>query len=247
MNTPIVNTSKLTCSAEYVCWIDIMGTKNSMTESFQKAANFLLKFHGCVLDVVLKDQSDVTFYPMMDGIFITSKRHDTICQIINEIFTSVAHIFLSEKRNDYRFLIKGSIAFGDIAHGKNISDAVCPTLANKEDYKRSIMFGLPMIQAFKSEHSAPPFGVYIHESARKPQLLQGRYYIWKGLKKLGKKDLSDCILSYFNWCSYFNNYLELEPSKIERYKKLAQEYLTDRTTPDSPSVEWNNPSTQSQQ
>lgn len=240
MNRPIVNAKQIICSQEYICWIDIMGTKNTMTESFQKAANFLLKFHCCVLEV-LKDEPNVTYYPMMDGIFITSKKHNTIRRVINKIFTSVANIFLSEDQNFHRFLIKGAIAFGYIAHGNSITANVCPSLADKDNYKRSIMFGLPMIQAFKSEHIAPPFGVYIHESARKPQLLQGRYYNWTFLPKTDKKKLFECILSYFDWCSYFNNSLELEPSKIELYKKLTQEYFTDRTQTDSPENEWRTP------
>lgn len=49
---PQVNTAQFKSSKEYVCWIDIMGTKNTMSESFQKAANFILKFHSCVVDVI---------------------------------------------------------------------------------------------------------------------------------------------------------------------------------------------------
>lgn len=41
-NKPKVDTSPFKCTKEYVCWIDIMGTKNTMSESFHKAANFIL-------------------------------------------------------------------------------------------------------------------------------------------------------------------------------------------------------------
>ena len=42
------------------------------------------------------------------------------------------------------------------------------------------MCGLPMIQAFTAEYTAPPFGVYIHESARNPAGLQGKVNIMAG-------------------------------------------------------------------
>ena len=134
-------------SKEYVCWIDIMGTKNTMSESFQKAANFILKFHSCVVDAI--DQvKPVSFYPLMDGVFITSPNGNVIKKVINIIFSTVAEIFLSEEKNDYRFIIKGSLAYGYIAHGVNIDEKVCEKLFHKDNYKQSLMCGMPMIQAF---------------------------------------------------------------------------------------------------
>ena len=83
-NAPKVDTSKIKCSKEYVCWIDIMGTKNTMSESFQKAANYILKFHSSVIDIV-KDEEGVSYYPLMDGIFITTPNNATIRKIIDKI------------------------------------------------------------------------------------------------------------------------------------------------------------------
>lgn len=150
-NAPKVDTSKIKCSKEYVCWIDIMGTKNTMSESFQKAANYILKFHSSVIDIV-KDEEGVSYYPLMDGIFITTPNNATIRKIIDKIFSAIGIIFLNEKKHGHRFIIKGSISFGDIAHGKSIDEKICEKLANENDYKRSIMCGLPMIQAFTAEH-----------------------------------------------------------------------------------------------
>lgn len=234
---PQVNTAQFKSSKEYVCWIDIMGTKNTMSESFQKAANFILKFHSCVVDVI-KDIEGVSYYPLMDGVFITSSSNATIRAVINKIFSAVAVIFLSEDRHGHRFIIKGSLSYGDIAHGKIITEQICEKLANEDDYKRSIMCGLPMIQAFTAEHTAPPFGVYIHESARNPADLQGRYYAWTA-KSDFKKQLLEHIISYFDWCSYFNRYLEMDSAKISLYKELAKEYFTNHMAKDSDDNPWN--------
>lgn len=235
-----VNTSPNTfkSSKEYVCWIDIMGTKNTMSESFQKAANFILKFHSCVIDAV-KRGDKVTFYPLMDGVFITSPNSITIKKVIDTIFSSVAKIFLSEEKNGYRFIVKGSLAFGDIAHGININKEVCEKLSTEENYKQSLMCGMPMIQAFTAEHTAPPFGIYIHESARTPSDLQGKYYAWSAHADIDKNVLKEKILSYFNWCNYYHRYLELDPTKIELYKKLTIEYFTNRMSKDSENNPWN--------
>lgn len=94
------------------------------------------------------------------------------------------------------------------------------------------MCGLPMIQAFTAEYTAPPFGVYIHESARNPADLQGKYYGWVAQNGLDKQKLLNCIISYFNCCDYFNHYLEIDSGKIELYKKLAKEFFTNRMTID---------------
>ena len=37
----IVNTSTLKTREEYVCWLDMMGTKSNMSDSFEKSTNFI--------------------------------------------------------------------------------------------------------------------------------------------------------------------------------------------------------------
>ena len=62
----IVNTSTLKTREEYVCWLDMMGTKSNMSDSFKKSTNFMLRFHSAVFSVV-KKRDNVRFYPVMDG------------------------------------------------------------------------------------------------------------------------------------------------------------------------------------
>ena len=50
MDEIIVSTDKMNPIDAYVCWLDIMGTKNSMSESFEKSANFILRFHSAILN-----------------------------------------------------------------------------------------------------------------------------------------------------------------------------------------------------
>ena len=88
-----------------------------------------------------------------------------------------------------------------------------------------MMFGMPIIQAYKSENKSPLFGVYIHESARKVKQLQGRYFYWNSVEQ--REHLKSKIDTYLNWCDKYHCYLELDPAKISVYKQLNLEYLTD--------------------
>ena len=92
MPLPTVNARKLSFkNNEYVCWIDIMGTRNIMSESVSKAANSIFKLHSCVMDCIDED-GDATFYPLMDGVFITSPNYGKIFLIIDKLFSRFADI-----------------------------------------------------------------------------------------------------------------------------------------------------------
>lgn len=218
-----INTSKLKRDKEYVCWIDTMGTKNTMSESFEKAANFMIRFHAIVMEA-LEGVLDVNRYPLMDGIYLTSTNWNSLKKVINKIYSESADIFIKEEIIAHRFLIRGAIAYGQVAHGTAIIDDVCLNYHDKDNYKSTLLMGMPMIQSYTSESSAPPFGIYIHESARQPQILQGRFYAWSNDEKLkGKLRLK--IHQYFDWCSAYRNYLEISSDKIAKYKQLNDEYL----------------------
>lgn len=225
-NPSHVSADKLKIKDEYVCWIDIMGTRNIMSESIQKATNFILRFHSCIVDVKNK-HATAQFYPLMDGIFITAPNAETITKIIDEIFQCMALLFIQAGENDHRFIIKGALAYGQIANGNSIDDSVCPTIAQKQNelYRNTLLIGMPMIQANSSEKTAPPFGIYIHESARKYKLLQGKYYQWKIGNVVNKDCLRDKILKYFDWCEDFIQYQEMDKEKIKTYKQMTKEYF----------------------
>lgn len=218
-----INTSNLKSDKEYVCWIDTMGTKNTMSESFEKAANFMIRFHAIVMESI-KGVADVKCYPLMDGIYLTSTKWNTLKRVINKIYSEAAGIFIKEEVIAHRFLIRGAIAFGQIAHGTAIADDVCQNFHNMDNYKSTLLMGMPMIQSYTAESSAPPFGMYIHESARQPKILQGRFYAWSNDEKL-KALLRQKIHQYFDWCSAYRNYLQISSEKIVKYKQLNDEYF----------------------
>lgn len=216
-----INTSKIQTSKAYVCWIDIMGTKNTMSESFEKAANFMLRFHVIVSKCL---NENVHHYPMMDGVYLTATNWTCMEKAIQGIFQGVAQLFIEERVIAHRFVIRGAVAYGQIFQGSSITQETCD---EEIKYSDALMMGMPMIQAFSHEKYAPPFGVFIHESARIVGELQGRYYHWN---KKEKNDYSESLRrkidQYFKWCKNYYNYFEMKPEKIDNYLQLNEEYFT---------------------
>lgn len=220
----LVNTEGFTPDESYVCWVDIMGTKNFMRESFEKAANFILRFHLACTKAAASEAS-VRCYPLMDGAFLTATELDKLKKVINVIYQELATHFIETDACYHLFVIRGSIAKGELAHGENITPEICGEIAGNDSYKKNLLFGLPMIQAFKAEEFAPPFGVYIHESARKMDGIQGRYYHWCSKSKT-KDALKNQLQLYFSWCRLHSPYLKLDKSKISHYEELVEDYFS---------------------
>ena len=224
----LVNANELQPTLEYVCWIDIMGTKNIMSISLAKAANFILKFHASINNI---KEKEVKCYPLMDGVFITCKELETLKKVINNIYTNIANIFSKETKFEHKFIIRGALAYGEIINGCDISDKACQAFNENTNYRDSLLLGMPMVQAFGFESFAPPFGMYIHESARKYEGLQGCYYKWQeeeAMQQLKKK-----TINYFEECQKRIHYLDMKEEKLKFYKELIEEYLL--TCGDSPT------------
>lgn len=87
-----------------------------------------------------------------------------------------------------------------------------------------------MIQAFNAEKQAPPFGIYIHESARTVRGLQGRYYFWRRDDALSDNEklhesLRKELISFLKWEKERSYYLELDKTKFEEYEGRVIEYF----------------------
>jgi len=103
---------------EYVCWMDIMGTKNKMDNSVRTCANFIFKFHSAIIKG--KNGMNIVSYPVMDGVYLTSKIKQDILTVISKVFILLARDFIDEPKNKYRFLIKGALSYGPIIHGVTV-------------------------------------------------------------------------------------------------------------------------------
>ena len=165
---------------EYVCWLDIMGTKNKMLTSVKQSSNFIFKFHVAILKAI-ETASKITAYPVMDGVYLTSPNKDAILKVISKIFFLMAKQFLYEEKFFHLYMIKGAIAYGPIYHGKDIPDAANDIFKDSAtaNYKRSILLGIPMVLACQGEKNAPPFGLFVDETARNTlNPIPTKWYRW---------------------------------------------------------------------
>ena len=221
-------------SYEYVAWIDLMGTRETMQETIDKSANFIFKFHATAL-TCLPSTTKIVLYPVMDGIYVTSTSKNPFIDYLCNIFFECSKDFCTA---DVRFcyLIKGAIAFGPIYHGKNVPAEANYVFSKYENYKNSLLLGLPMIQAFLGEKSAPPFGLYIDESARSfapssQTPLGNRWYRWDKNKLLQSKGLGDITKFKHKMNQYFD-YMEKHHiqnnyplSDIAKHREMFEDFF----------------------
>lgn len=218
---------------EYVLWIDIMGTKNKMMESVRTSAIFMYKLHVTILE---NSTEDIVLYPIMDGVYVTSKNQKTIKLFMIKVFSSLGKDFFSQENISFRFLVKGALAYGPIIHGEEVSPDASRIFKDKIQYKNSILIGLPMIQAFNSEKLAPPFGVYVHESARAFAPEGESPFVHKWWKwfledqriwnKEKSEKLNKCINEYFDHAKQQTITLDYPLDKIDIHKRMFAEYGT---------------------
>lgn len=224
-----------TASNEYVLWVDIMGTKNKMFSSVKTASIFMLKLHTAILQNLT---SDLIAYPLMDGAYITSKSKNAMTCFITKLFASIGKDISQQKDIQHVFLIKAALAYGPVINGKEIGAGVNAIFTSNEIYKNSILIGLPMVQAFNSESSAPPFGIYIHESARAFSSQEETPFVHKWWKwyltdqriwKMKDSDaLFDSVTRYFEQAQKKYILEDYAKERIEVHKEMFREYL-DRT------------------
>ena len=217
----------------YVCWLDVMGSQNAMLRSVQTAANFVCKIH----DVVLGEwprytDKGIELYPVMDGVYITSARQGPLRYFLSATLRRLAETFLQEQTPWFRFLVRGCVAFGPLVAGKDIQRAASHTLADNSTYRDSILIGIPLVQAYRGESKAPPFGIYVDESARafagpKEEPFSFIWWDWytHATPPLDAQKMHQALQSHFDWYMQHTNTTGYETSRIEHHSKLADEYF----------------------
>jgi hypothetical protein len=216
-------------SFEYVCWIDIMGIRNSMMCSVKGTANFIFKLHSIIIENL---NNDIIAYPCMDGAYISVKTKKTLFQFLNRVFERSANEFIIEDSNYHKFIIRASVAYGPIIHGRDITKNVTNKFDGKDQYKQAILLGSPMIQAYSSENNAPPFGIYIHESARvfAPKEDTPFTYTWYYWLKYAsdakvKNDFKEKLFSYFEWAKKNSIKIDYPIERIEHHIKMVEQFF----------------------
>ncbi|TDA44288.1 hypothetical protein [Burkholderia pyrrocinia] len=226
----------------YVGWVDLMGAGHAMSTSTQKTANFLARLHMAVERSRLDTKFDGRLLVVNDGVFVVAKTKHSLISMMGRIFILLAANFIATPRPHDRFLVRGGISYGPVYFGDQLRDGVSPKkFRDAIDILDTVMFGSAIIQAYKAESIAPPYGVAVHESARafsqegsSPFLTM--YWPWwapnetvdyPNAAPLTK--LKDCLLfdlkRHFQWIDSTLIYHGLDRQKIEQWSRSCAEYF----------------------
>ncbi|WP_133140254.1 hypothetical protein [Legionella genomosp. 1] len=209
---------------EYVCWLDLMGTKSLMDRSPTTCTIKISQFHLCLSSSKI---DGIKLYPVMDGAFITTRSQNSLKSFLRTVFESMSNDFITEgeKNNHlYQSIIRACIAYGPLGHGSNIQSDKIPV-----EYKNSLLFGLPMTQAYSSENKAPPFGIYVDKSARafsssgeKP--FSTRWHTWFDTTYNPEKLIIE-MNKFYDWAKEMSFCLPYDEDNISLHQKISQQYL----------------------
>ncbi|TNJ38397.1 hypothetical protein FGF66_09045 [Chlorobaculum thiosulfatiphilum] len=216
--------------AEYVAWLDVMGIQSSMMRSLHTAANFIFKLHVAALE---QKKPKMRLYPIMDGVYVTTPDKEEMRSFLSEVFHRLATCFNEENENKHRFLAKASVAFGLVIHGHNVNSFASGVLKENEEYKNSILLGMPVVLANQGEKFAPPFGIILHYSAldmatRDEKKWSHTWWPWFefGNDAIAQK-LKKEIESYFRWCEERAGVINYDPARIKHHRAQLIQYLVD--------------------
>jgi len=234
---PFVETPAL--KPKYVCWIDIMGMKSMLRRSVTTASIMICRFQK-LLNNIAQSNDNIKIYPIMDGAYITTSDKSKLESFLNEIYNNVANNFINEKKFYNKFIIKSCVAFGLIGDGSEISDNEFPS-------KNSLVFGLPIIQAFEDENKAPPFGIFIHQSARALSCPENetyspfttRWHIWFKPNDTIQQTLKVSLQAYYSTAEKLTHALPYPAEELKKHSDMAMQYLEYWDTLALPSTEPN--------
>jgi hypothetical protein len=216
-------------ASEYVAWVDVMGTQVSMSRSINATANFIFKLHIAALRA---QGVGMRIYPVMDGFYASASDKNRMLTFLRNIFRSVAEEFNTTTESHHRFMIRGGLAFGPVIHGHDVGPCAAE-LQNNSSYRDSVLLGMPMVQAHLSERDAPPFGVFVHESARvfAEDGTSPLHWIWWKWKREEESEtwntLKLQLIAHLDWCKARAQAILYSQDRIEAHKKMVEQYFQD--------------------
>lgn len=190
------------------------------------SANFVFKLHVAALEA---QGTSVKLYPVMDGFYACTKSRAELEQFLCPVFEVLSTLFMKQDNPMFRFIVRGAIAYGDVCHGRDIGDVGSKKLAAKPEYRAAIMLGSPVVDAYRTEAMAPPFGIAVHTSARvSPETGEAPYNMewwpwWR--QEFDREAFMRRLELHYNWCRQFSGKIGYAPSRIAVHEALATRYF----------------------
>lgn len=248
-------------AGQYILWFDGMGTGRAFMSSLENSAHFIFKLHQAFEIALQRLQLAHQIYPLMDGLYLTSPCRRDVQAILAEAIRELAQEFVAQKgKYDHQFMVRGGVAYGATLHGGAIPDEafvkqpstsqqVPPDKCQEPDAKSTeqvgsllaqtrsrLLISTAMTPAFYAERLAPPFGIYVDNSAlTAPQLVDpsdsgfstNLWRWWEGRDDLRPlvRELSQEVLSYLASAESRSHELGYPIERIRAHQKYAHEYF----------------------
>lgn len=240
---------------EYVLWCDGMGTGLTLSNSLNRAANFIFKLHQAsyfaLKDIEHPEEAEV--YPIADGTYISTPHKKDMIEIIHKMYSELAKVFVSQSEMYHRFIIRGGLAYGATLHGSKVENSSFDKRYNQSDLntdKKKLLLSSALLSAYNAEKFAPPFGIYVDNSARKipqnmyfndPKIDQGfSGHLWKWWTeeepdRYLSGRLHHELINYINYCGSRPLDTDYNHDRLIIHRKAIEEYFLDVEKITSPS------------
>ena len=216
----------------YVFWLDLMGARSAMKLSLPRAARSIMKIHVAAL-AAIKDYPSVEINPVMDGVYGYAKDRASLEDCLKSILTALAQVFILERFASNRFMVRAGVSYGPLLPGETLAVG-SDILTKNVGYLGGTAIGMAISHAYEAEGNAPPFGVYIHESARAfaPTGKDGAPYTtnlwhWCDEDEDGALlwGLRRTLVQHFDWVNRNPVGSQYDAAAAQRHKALADEYF----------------------
>lgn len=231
--TDVVEVQELSSKAapEYVGWIDLMGAKGWMAGAIRRAAELVGVIH-IAGKLAASETEGTTVYPVIDGVYITSRDKRAFQQATHRTMRMLARTFEARTESD-RFLVRGGIAYGRVLHGTEIA-RLHTQLKSDTGYAKCLALGASIRQAYLAEANAPPFGFYVDMTARSVAPINQSPYVsafdrwWRG----NVRDQRSLALrfgrlldTHFEYLQRKHREIEYPLDRLQLHRALAREYF----------------------
>ncbi|MDA0256210.1 MAG: hypothetical protein O3C25_00510 [Chloroflexi bacterium] len=218
----------------WVCWLDVMGTASVMTRSLAVGANSVMKLHRAVMEQQAASEQSIEFFPAVDGVYILTPDAGAMVDLLKAVLLRLAYEFLGQAENRFRFIPRGGLAHGTVARGDDYRIGYEASIPN--DYTAAVVLGPALTDAYESERQAPPFGVYVHPTARQREVPSNRSSLSRALLRWWPandddqaQEVATAVHSelgeFFEWAGLRATELGYRPEAIAKHRAMARQYF----------------------
>lgn len=222
----------------YVAWVDIMGAGSAMRRSLQESSSAIGRFHTAIINAyhAIVDESEanneVNVHSLTDGAYIVTRSPQRMREVLSQMMLQLVRTFLSSSAKN-KFVVRSAVAHGNVVSSATMKRRILTGNGHGEDADlvRNVTLGSPFEKAYHGETMAPPFGVFVDQSAiGADNFSSDCIWRWWSVENVLHKEfcggLNACIANYFeNVKNGYYKYFVLAEKIAEYQAKAASYYI----------------------